>query len=356
MKIDNIGGRAAATVCALALGAGGTSLLFGDVIFGAAEFAQTHFQTICIVIATTTAWMAVTHAFKSGHYLACLGFLVLALAGSCVIGWNSLGRQTEGQMLSTDEHDKNVKERNQVEQDLADERETLKTKKKEADAACKNRIPEHSKCSGPRATVAFYETSVKGYEARLKVLTVKPANASAEALGNLTNAIGRNGTKAKALSMLFMPIAITILFEYGFTLALHYIVRPVRRPKIEASKPQTELASVSEAELAKLREAFETEASNPSDDEGGTKVIELPKRPKPSAPSNRPNRRMTREEIRTDLMLRNATDRQFGSQKEAAEYYGYSESRYSELSKAWESEGLIPARRMVGRTKQLEKA
>ena len=39
-------------------------------------------------------------------------------------------------------------------------------------------------------------------------------------------------------------------------------------------------------------------------------------------------------EIRTDLMVRNATGRAFGSQKEAADHYGYSESRYSELSKA----------------------
>lgn len=86
---------------------------------------------------------------------------------------------------------------------------------------------------------------------------------------------------------------------------------------------------------------------------GGTAVAELQRRPNPNAPSKGPNRRFTLEEIRTDLMVRNATSRAFGSQKEAADHYGYSESRYSELSKAWEAQGLIPKRRMVGKSKQL---
>jgi hypothetical protein len=73
-------------------------------------------------------------------------------------------------------------------------------------------------------------------------------------------------------------------------------------------------------------------------------------------PSKRPKRSFTLDEIRTDLMVRNATGRAFDSQREAADHYGYSESRYSELSKSWESEGLIPKRRMVGKSKRLTTA
>lgn len=75
--------------------------------------------------------------------------------------------------------------------------------------------------------------------------------------------------------------------------------------------------------------------------------------PKPADRSKRPKRSFTLDEIRTDLMVRNATGRAFNSQREAADHYGYSESRYSELSKAWEAEGLIPKRQMVGKSKRL---
>ena len=61
-----------------------------------------------------------------------------------------------------------------------------------------------------------------------------------------------------------------------------------------------------------------------------------------------------RDEVLTDLMVRNATGRSFGSQEEAAKHYGISPSRYSEWSKAWEAQGAIPKRRMVGRCKMIE--
>lgn len=90
--------------------------------------------------------------------------------------------------------------------------------------------------------------------------------------------------------------------------------------------------------------------------DGGPPVATLPQRPSHAATSKGPNRRFTLDEIRTDLMVRNATGSAFGSQREAAEHYQYSPSRFSELSKAWEAEGLIPKRRMVGKSKQLVSA
>lgn len=360
MAIDNMGGRLTAIVTAAALGAGGTSLLFGDVIFGAVDFTQKHFQTITIVIATTTAWMAMTAAFKSRHAMAGLGFLVLALAGSGVIVWNSLGRQTEGQMLSADDHDKAVRERNQVEQDLTEERETLRTKKKEADAACKNRKPDNPKCSGPRATVSVYETSVKGYEARLKVLTVKPADASAEALGNTVSALGRNGKKAKAVSLLVMPYLVTILFEFGFTMALHYVFRPVHRmptrlaadrPALPALPAPTQLATVSDADLSAVRAQF-VEADSPSKRpdgprNGGTRTV----RKNPDGPPKTGG--MSKREALQHVLTELALGRSVPSQQTLANLSGHDKRRVSEWFRDWERGGLIPARTTSGRCKSL---
>jgi hypothetical protein len=353
MKIDNMAGRAAATLLGLALASGGASLLFGDVIFGHAVFTQKHFQTVCIVFGTTIAAYAAHHAWNNRHLAACLGLAAIAAAGTGLIVWNSLGRQTEGVMVASGAYDKIVGERRDLEASLARDRASINEKRAAADKECAS--GEGSRCRGARSSVAFYENSAKGTEARLKLLeTPKPVDPSAEAFGNLAAALGFDKEKAKALSMLFMPYFVVLFFEFGTTISFGYAFSPKRLPK--SAPNQTQLGSVTDDELATLREAFKSEPSNRSDREGGAKVIDLPKRPKPDAPSNFPNRRMTREEIRTDLMLRSATDRQFGSQKEAAEFYGYSESRFSELSKAWEAEGLIPARRMVGRSKQLTKA
>lgn len=358
MQIDNMGGRLTAIVTAAALGAGGTSLLFGDVFFGDAAFTQKHFQTICIVIATTTAWMAMTSAFKKRHVVAGFGFLVLALAGSCVIGWNSLGRQTEGQMLSADDHDKAVEKRGELSRKKADAEQTLVQRQKEADAECKT--GEGSKCRGARAVVEFWTGNVAGFQAQLDALKVKPADASAEAFGNLTNAIGGNGTKAKALSMLLMPIAITILFEFGFTMALHYVFRPVHamptrlaadRPALPALPAPTQLATVSDADLSAIRAQF-VEADSPSrrpdgPRNGGARTV----RRNPDGPPKTGG--MSKREALQHVLTELALGRSVPSQQTLANLSGYDKRRVSEWYRDWERGGLIPARTTSGRCKSL---
>lgn len=368
MTIDNMGGRAAAILLAAALAAGGTSLLFGDVIFGAAAFTQKHWQAICIVLGTTFASLVAAIAWEKRHWLACAGFVGLAAAGTLVIVWYSLGRQTEGQMLSSEDHEKAAATRVRLEGRLASEIKAHLAKRKEADARCEKLGPEHRRCLGARAVEAVYADSVAGLEARLKALQVKPADASAEAFGNLANALGRNGNKAKALALLFMPYLITGLFELGFTMALHYAFRPSQRggQRSAAGSAKSEspsaLKNVSDAELSTLRQQFTPDVSagdrqNPNS--GLPSMIRSPKRPNSGSPvvnSGAPGRRMSHSEIISDLMLRAATGRLFGSNEAAAAHYGYSPSRFSELVTRWEGECLIPKGRMVGRCKEIASA
>lgn len=355
MHIDNISGRLAAIVTALALGAGGTSLLFGDVIFGDVIFSQKHFQTITIVIATTTAWMAMTSAFKKRHVVAGSGFLVLALAGSCVIGWNSLGRQTEGQMLSADDHDKAIDKRGELTRKKADAEATIAQRQKEADAECKT--GEGSKCRGARAVVRFWTDNAAGIQAQLDALKVKPADASAEAFGNLTNAIGGNGTKVKALSMLVMPIAITILFEFGFTMALHYVFRPshrestpvaVARPALPALPPPTQLSGVTDAELSALRDQFDQPESPDRPRDGGVRTVRKQKPDRP-LPSGRWSQIEALEFVQSEL----AAGRTIPSQAALVGLSGVRKQRISEWMTEWEANHLIPARTVQGRCKAI---
>ncbi len=364
MTIDNMGGRLAAIVTACALGAVGTSLLFGDVIFGGVDFTQKHFQTAGIVIATTTAWMAMTSAFKKRHIMAGFGFLILALAGSGVIGWNSLGRQTEGQIVAGDDHDKAVDKRGDLTRKKADAEATIAQRQKEADAECKS--GEGTKCRGARAVVKFWTDNAAGIQAQLDALKVKPADASAEALGNLTDAIGRNGTKAKAISMLVMPILITILVEYGFTLAVHYVFRPSHRPASNVRKmhiapalpAQTVLAGVTDAELSAIRERFvqadgprnypEIPDSSEGPRDGGVRTVRKPDCPLPPVGGG-----LSKQDVLDYVLAELDSGRTVPSQQALSGLSGVRKQRVSEWVREWEADGLIPARTQRGRCKSL---
>jgi hypothetical protein len=147
----------------------------------------------------------------------------------------------------------------------------------------------------------------------------------------------------------------------GFAVVFVATFGPVIFAKAEASEVSAIASEVTpnrsvtersdDAAVCTVREHVKAEPKGPNRPKGGGTAVA--RRPKPDAPLKGPNRRLTLGEIRTDLMVRNATGLAFGSQKEAADHYGYSESRYSELSKCWEAEGLIPKRRMVGKSKQL---
>lgn len=367
MTIDNIPGRLAAIVCAVALGTGGTSLLFGDVIAGTADFTQKHLQTICIVVAATGSWLAVTIAAKKRAPIAFLGWLVLSLFGTGVICWYSLGRQTEGQMLSSDDHDKAAEERGRLKAKLLDEDRLHTAKRTEADAACKKYGPDHRRCLGARAVEVVYADSLAGIEARLKTQQVKPVDASAEAFGNLVAALGGNREKAKALALLFMPYLITGLFELGFTWSLHDAFRPSRRaPNVQkmqerSAPPATQIAGVSDDQLSALRARF-VEADGPApvaaaagfaqaksqrpNKDGGVGTVRHPDSPRPTGG-------LSRQELLEHVQTELALGRSFPSQQAMAGLSGQDKRRVSEWVRKWEADGLIPARTQAGRCKSL---
>lgn len=362
MTIDNIPGRLAAIVCALALGTGGTSLLFGDVIAGTADFTQKHLQTICIVVAATGSWLAVTIAAKKRAPIAFLGWLVLSLFGTGVICWYSLGRQTEGQIVSADSHDKAAEERGRLKAKLVDEDRLHTAKRSEADAACKKYGPDHRRCLGARAVEAVYADSLAGIEARLKTQQVKPVDASAEAFGNLVAALGGNREKAKALALLFMPYLITGLFELGFTWSLHDAFRPSRRKAVtvrhdlpKASAP-TQLAGVSDIELLTLRQQLapdgpdllpkKTAGASDGPRGGGVGTVRHPDSPRPTGG-------LSKQELLEHVQTELALGRSFPSQQAMAGLSGQDKRRVSEWVRKWEADGLIPARTQAGRCKSL---
>ena len=146
-----------------------------------------------------------------------------------------------------------------------------------------------------------------------------------------------------------MGFAVVFVATFGPVIFAKAEASEVLVPAAEATPnrcvtERSDYASVREDDLSTVREYIKAEPKGPNRPKGGGSAstssgAELQGRPKTGAPSNGPNRHLTLGEIQTDLMVRNATGRAFGSQKEAADHYGYSEARYSELSKAWEAQG-----------------
>jgi len=103
--------------------------------------------------------------------------------------------------------------------------------------------------------------------------------------------------------------------------------------------------------------ASEAPSKNRPDDRpaGGPKAPERPNRPKPSAPDNQPDGRTDDRKGRVLAFVQTeaAFGRSIPRQADIVERFGVPRSTVSDWMGEWESDGLIPARRTVGRCKAI---
>jgi hypothetical protein len=358
MTTSNTAGRGLAIAAGAILATGTLAILFEDVLMHGAAFTLKHWLTLVTVAGTMMVGHLADLARRHRHWMSVAGFTALFLAGTGLVVYSSVGRQAEKTMISSEEHDKNVGERQKLEADRAADAASAKKYRAEADTECQS--GEGKKCRSARASRDFYDNSLKGLDARIKMLEpAKPVSAEAEQFATVAAALGYDKDQVRALAILLAPFFTTLFLEFGTIVSFGFAFSPKRQAKQLIGKPdelrkgseQTDFPELSDVELLELRDGFSSELPEPKGPNGGTTVTVLPKRPKGP---NDPNSRLTRAEVLTDLMVRNATGRGFGSQEEAAKHYGLSPSRFSEWSKAWEAQGAIPKRRMVGRCKMIE--
>lgn len=354
MDGHNTAARATAIALGVALTAGGTSLLFGDVIFGSVAFTQKHFQTICIVLGTLLSAHVAKEAWISRHVAAVLGFAAIAAAGTGLICYNSLGRQAEGVMNATAEHDEIVAERTKLKADLAKERKSLAEKKADRDTECAD--GEGPKCKGKRITVKIYEESVKGIEARLSLLAPpKVVDPSAERFGEYAAVLGYNREKAKTLASLIVPYLVTILFEFGTVVSFGYgfspkrVVRTARQPS-----PSDTLQSSFAAPDSEIPAARRLLGPSGPEDRNGPGGLKAPDRPRPAPKDSGPKTGgLSKDEVLQHVLTELALGRTIPSQDALVGLSGIRKQRVSEWVREWEADGLIPRRRTVGRCKVL---
>lgn len=334
--------RCLAAVAGVVFLSGTAVLIFGDVLKGA-PITEKHYIAAVIIAGTMMVGHLSYEAWLPGKRLASIIFGFLFAIGTALVVLSSAGRQNE--TVSTTQAQSEA-----AEAARADARQGLKRAQAmlaEAQAALGRECKTGSgkRCAGIQRTIDVYEAAARGEQSKLD--HIGPAKVVApdeETFAEVVATIfGASKERVKATAVLAKPFLISLFLEFGaivsFGFAFRGNTKTFAEAKWEASEKDRQQSSFDAAFLAP---------------KGPNGEAALPKLPKPDAPKG-PNgsRKMTRDEVLTDLMVRSATGRTFRSQEDAARHYGVSPSRYSEWSKAWESEGAIPARRMVGRCKTM---
>jgi len=350
-------GRGLAIAAGVLFASGTAAVLFSDVIHGA-PFTLKHYMTFVIVAgATMTAHLA-HQAWRHKHFAACAGFSLIVAACTCLVVYNSLGRQSESLTLTSEEHDKIAGEKASLTANLSADTKAAKEKRLAADTECAS--GEGKKCFAARAIAEFYETNVKGYEARLAVLAPeKPVAPEAETFAGIMAAFGYDKQQVKSVAVLVGFFMMTLICEFGTSISFGYAFSPKRQPKVEPSKPlavlpaPTQLVGVTDRELSALRATFTADgpALKSTDDRpsGGRTV-----RKKPDGPPKSGG--LSKEETLQHVLTELALGRTVPSQQALAGLSGARKQRVSEWVREWEVAGLIPARTQRGRCKVLAKA
>jgi hypothetical protein len=333
--------RGAAIVLGAVLASGGLVLLFGDVV-GAGKvsaFTQKHYLTLCIVVGTMLAFHVAYEAVLHRRYAASLGLAVIVLAGTGLIVYTSLGRQAEGLQAASTVHDDQLEQRGQLRAELERDRISVGEKRKVADKACLNRLPDHPKCAGARSVVSYYENSVKGLEARLLILAPpKPADAAAENFGESAAAFNYDKDKATALASWGYRYLVTLFFEFGTTFAWGYAFSPRwRMDRLLLPPPGKQLPKPDK--VAEVAEVAEPATPNNSGNWG--------------APPGGP-RIFAKQEAEADLLFQLALGKSIPSQTFLKERWRVDKGTVSKWLADWDRRELIPERKRIGHCKVIE--
>ena len=167
-------------------------------------------------------------AWRHRHLLSCLAFSALFIAGTALVVYTSAGRQNEATMLTAAQHDELVLQRLALEKSLGGDRASISEKREAADDECKS--GEGRRCLSARTTVAFYENSAKGTEARLALMEpAKPVAPEAETIGNAAATLGYSKERVRAISILLEPFAKTLFLEFGSIVSFGFGCSPRRK-------------------------------------------------------------------------------------------------------------------------------
>jgi len=279
-----------------------------------------------LIAATPLVWMAVVvmpviagHALRDGRVLAAMLLSVSAVVGSAYTLSGTLGRQAEARDVRVAAASGVDLQRRAIERDLAAAKAML------ADAIA--RCGEGRRCrNATKATIGVYEGAVAGHQHRLDRLQPTAPDAGERRIAMLIAALsGRSEADMRALVANVLPALLGLLLELGaLSCAMYGFSADRRRSDVPA------------------------EIVRPSGDRpGGDGGVRGPVDPQPSG---------RKDEVLAAALTDLGLGRRFPSQRDLSARFGVPRSTLSDWLKEWEAAGLIPARRIVGRRKELASA
>lgn len=234
-------GRLLAIAAGAGFAYGGLRIILGDALTDPSQWTTATQLTVLMVVGTIAAGHLMRDAWAARHRAAAAGFLVLFLAGTGLVVFNSVGRQAESTMLTASEAEDVAERRVAIKAALERSEAMLETAQANLAKECASgRGP---KCQGIEATIGVYEAAVKGHMADLEKLgPPKPVNAKATQGAKIAALFGVDEGKAKAALMLIEPFLWTLFFELGSVISLGFAFR--HRPgnrvaQSEKSRPAT---------------------------------------------------------------------------------------------------------------------
>lgn len=355
------GGRSLAIVAGAAFTFGGLRIILGDALTDPSRWTTSVQLTTLMVFGTIAAGHLMRDAWQAQHGGAALGFLVLFLAGTGLVVFNSVGRQAEATMLTASQADDAAERRVATKAALA--RAEAMLAEAQANLARECKTGRGKRCEGIAATIAVYEAAVKGHVADLeKIGPAKPVNAKAAEGAKIAALLGADEARAKAALMLIEPFLWTLFFEVGSIVSLGFAFRhrPATR-KVAATGDNT-------SPVAERKPVNPSEQSDfCTDDIDAARQLGLGGEPgirkwgnggfggrrTPPIPLNGGGARVySRAEALLDLTRRLASGETVDAQNELAAAWGIDKSTVSKWVKQWRADGLIEAQR-VGRCHRL---
>lgn len=318
-------GRALAILAGVAFAYGSLRIILGDTLLDLSKWTTSTQLTVLAVFGTIAAGHLFNDARRAHHWLACFGFIVLFVAGTGLVVFNSVGRQAESSMLTVAQSEDAAERRIDVKAALKRSQAMLtKTSDKlHTDCVVGKKGKRH--CDGLRASVEVYTAAVKGHNADLtEIGPPKPVNAKATQAAKIAAMFGFDQERAKAALLLVEPFLWTMFFEIGSIVSLGFAFRGSQPHPARASAPvKPQKTSAPDVVPTPQPDALNTT-------NGGKKV----------------------------MVLCEITGKSFGSQREMQDHLtenglATARSTLSDWLNEWEEQGLIPPRQAEGRTKAL---
>lgn len=347
MTTITTGGRTLAIAAGAAFTFGGLRIILGDALTDPSRWTTSVQLTALMVFGTIAAGHLMRDAWQAMHRGAALGFLVLFLAGTGLVVFNSVGRQAEATMLTASQAD-DAAERRVATKATLGRAETMLAEA-QANLARECKTGRGKRCEGIAATIAVYEAAVKGHVADLeKIGPAKPVNAKAAEGAKIAALLGADETKAKAALMLIEPFLWTLFFEVGSIVSLGFAFR--HHPAIRGTRATATRETVAERKPVNPAE----QSDFCTDDIDAARKLGIGGEPGTGNWGNGGGFRVySRAEALLDLTRRLASGETVDAQNDLAAAWGIDKSTVSKWVKQWRADGLIPAAQRVGRCHRL---